>query len=145
MTTAAFEGSGAYAARRRGGIAVRPSHAVRAALYVLLAGNLVRLPALTSGAREAPLLVNDLAVIAVLAIGALACVAARRAGLDGPARLALAFAGVGAASAVWAMPRFGLSAREVLFSLAYLARWIVYFGLYLVVVNGVTRAEAPRI
>ena len=116
-----------------------------AALWVLLAGNLVRLPGLTSGAREAPLSVNDLAVLLLLGGGALACAGGRALVLDGVARRALAFAGIGALSAVSAIPRFGLTAGEVGFSLAYLVRWLTYFALYVLVVNGLRRRDVPAV
>jgi hypothetical protein len=124
---------------------LRVATLLRAALWVLLAGNLVRLPGLTSGAREAPLSVNDLAVLTLLAGGALACAGGRALVLDGVARRALAFAGVGALSAVLAIPRFGLSAGEVGFSLAYLVRWLTYFALYVLVVNGLRRRDVPTV
>ncbi len=118
---------------------------LRAALWALLAGNLVRLPALTSGAREAPLSVNDLVVLLTLSAGALACVGGRALVVDGPARRAIAFALVGALSAALAVPRFGLSAAELGFSLAYLARWLVYFALYVLAVNTLRRADVPAV
>jgi O-antigen ligase len=118
---------------------------LRAALWVLLAGNLVRLPALTSGAREAPLSVNDLAVLLTLSAGALACVGGRALVFDRPARRAIAFALVGALSAVLAVPRFGLTAAELGFSLAYLVRWLVYFALYVLAVNTLRRADVPAV
>ncbi|MFL5578745.1 MAG: O-antigen ligase family protein, partial [Gemmatimonadaceae bacterium] len=78
---------------------------------------------------------NDLVVGALLAAGAAAMVAARRIVLDRTALWALAFAAVGALSAVLAVPRFGLTSFELLVSLAYLARWVFYFGVYVVAVN----------
>lgn len=132
-------------ARAAVGGRLRVATVVSGALWVLLAGNLVRLPGLTSGAREAPLSVNDLAVLGVLLAGLLACFGARSLAVDAVARRALAFAAVGGASAVWAVPRFGLSGTELAFSLAYLLRWLVYFALYLVVVNGVRRADVPGV
>jgi hypothetical protein len=128
-----------------GRAAVRVATLLRAALWVLLAGNLVRLPALTSGAREAPLSVNDLAVIALLGLGLLAGAGARSFVLDGVARRALLFVAVGAASAVWAVPRFGLTGAELGFSLAYLARWLMYFAIYMVVVNAVRLADVAAV
>jgi O-antigen ligase len=124
---------------------LRVATLLRAALWVLLAGNLVRLPALSSGAREAPLSVNDLAVLLTLAGGALACAGGRALVLDGVARRALAFAGIGALSAVLAIPRFGLSVGEVGFGLAYLIRWLAYFALYVLVVNGLRRRDVPAV
>jgi O-antigen ligase len=87
--------------------------------------------------------VNDLAVLSVLAIGTLAAAQARRCVLDGVARRAVLFAAVGAGSALLAVPRFGLTAREVVFSLAYLARWLAYFGVYVVAVNSLRRRDVP--
>jgi O-antigen ligase len=43
------------------------------------------------------------------------------------------------------MPRFGLTSFEVIASLAYLARWIVYFCLYLVMINCVRRGDVGPI
>jgi O-antigen ligase len=124
---------------------LRVATAIRFALPALLIGHLGRIPALASGEREAPLLANDIAVILMVACGLLACLLARSLVLDGPARAALAFAGVGAASAALAVPRFGITGAELLFSLAYLARWLLYFALYVVVVNGVRRRDVAGV
>ncbi len=63
--------------------------------------------------------------------------------LDWPGGLAVLFAIVGFASAVVAVPRFGLSGFELVFSLAYLFRWLAYFGLYIAAVNLLTREDVP--
>ncbi|MDF1506271.1 O-antigen ligase family protein, partial [Roseisolibacter sp. H3M3-2] len=128
-----------------GRAAVRVSTVLRAALWALLAGNLVRLPALTSGAREAPVSVNDLAVLALLTVGVVAGASARSFVLDAVTRRGLLFAAVGAASAAWAVPRFGLSGAELGFSLAYLARWLAYFAIYPVVINGLRLADVAAV
>jgi O-antigen ligase len=47
----------------------------------------------------------------------------------------IAFATVGFVSALFAVPRFGLSGLALVVSLAYLARWFVYFLVYLAVIN----------
>jgi O-antigen ligase len=65
--------------------------------------------------------------------------------LDGVARRALLFAVVGGASAVYAVPRFGLSVTELVFSLAYLARWLLYFGLYVVATNALRRHDVEPV
>lgn len=124
---------------------VRMVTLLRAALLVLLTGNLLRMPALSGGAREAPVAVNDLAVLALLACGLAAALQARRLVLDGVARRAILFAAIGGGSAVLAVPRFGLSGQELIFSLGYLARWLVYAGVYVVAVNGLRRADVPRL
>jgi O-antigen ligase len=87
-------------------------------------------------------LFNELAVGGVLALAALACLKARSLRLDGVALLAIAFAGVGAASAVAGAARFSLSPAQLTVALAYLARWLVYFGVYVVIVNTATTDDA---
>ena len=124
---------------------LRVAGVLRAALIVLLTGNLLRLPALTTGAHEAPLSVNDVAVLVLLGTGLAAILQSRRLVVDGVTRRALAFALVGAGSAVLAVPRFGLSGHELLFSLAYLARWVAYLGVYVVAVNCLERRDASQV
>lgn len=130
----------ALAPRAAAATGVRVAHVLRAAMLLLLVANLGRLPVLDTGGREAPILFNDLVVGGLLAAGALAMAAARQARLDRVALYALGFAAVGALSAVLAVPRFGLAPFELVVSLAYLARWLFYFGVYVVVVN-VVRLE----
>jgi O-antigen ligase len=116
---------------------------VRVALVGLLLGNLGRIPAFSTGDREVPILLNDLLVAMLLAAGVLRAIAARSLRLDSVAALALLFAAIGGASTLWSIPRFGLTAYEVVVSLSYLARWLFYFGLYVVFIN-VLRVEDVR-
>ena len=111
----------------------------------LLAGQLARVPLATAGSKEAPLLVSDLLVVALLFAGLFEALRRRRFDLDDVAGGALLFVGIGAFSALFAAPRFGLSAFEAAFSLAYLARWTAYFGLYLLVINFVERERIEGI
>lgn len=122
---------------------LRVADVLRWTVALLLVANLGRLPVLDTGGRSAPILFNDLAVGALLACGAAAMVAARRVVLDRVGQLALLFAAVGLLSAVLAVPRFGLAPFEVAVSLAYLARWLFYFGVYVVAIN-VLRADDVR-
>ena len=145
MTTRAAEGVAGLPAAGWGvpripsltGLRLRPATAIRAALLLLVVGNLGRFPIAAIGAKDAPILFNDVLVVALLAAGALAGARARAWRLDFPALLALGFAFVGGVSAALAVPRFGLSGTELAFSLAYLVRWLAYFGVYLVVINTV--------
>jgi O-antigen ligase len=114
------------------------------ALFFILAGNVVRVDVFNVRGG-APLGLNDLAVLGVLAIGALAMGYARSIRLDGVALLAMVFIAVGGLSAVAGIPRFGLSGHELAVSLAYLARWVVYFGIYVVVINCVRSDDAPSL
>jgi O-antigen ligase/uncharacterized membrane protein YhdT len=61
--------------------------------------------------------------------------------LDWPGGLAVLFAIVGAVAAVLAVPRYGLSGFELAFSLAYLLRWLAYFGLYVAAINLLRRDD----
>jgi len=121
---------------------IRPVVLLKAALVLLITANLGRIPVFSTGDREAPILFNDVCVAMVLAVGGLAMLQARSIRLDRVALAALTFAGIGALSAVLAVPRFGLASFELFVSLAYLARWVVYFGIYVVVINTVTARDA---
>lgn len=114
--------------------------AIRVAILLLFVANLGRVPVLSTGDREAPLLLNDLCVMFIAGLGLLSAMAARSFRLDRVSLLALLFAAVGAYSAVLAVPRYGLDGRQLFISLAYLARWLVYFSVYTVVIN-IVRAE----
>ena len=119
----------------RRGVVVRLAHVLRAAIALLFIANLGRIPVLSTGDREAPLLVNDLCVAAFVMAGALASLTRRSFRVDRVGLAALTFAGIGGASAVLGVSRFGLTSFQLLVSLAYLARWLLYFGLYAVIVN----------
>jgi hypothetical protein len=114
----------------------RPVAVLRVALLLMLVGQLGRIPVLPVGSSaEAPILVNDLWLLVVLATGALAALYSRSFQIDRVAGVALLFAALGGTMAILAIPRFGLTGMQLVVSLAYLARWLVYFGVYLVVIN----------
>lgn len=120
----------------------RPVVVLRLVILALLVAQLGRIPVLSTGDREAPLLVNDICILVLLATGFLAGLHARSFKIDSVGGAALAFAFLGSLSAVLAIPRFGLSGWQLVVSLAYLARWMVYFGVYLVVINIVRQETA---
>lgn len=120
----------------------RPIVVIRVAIVFMLVGQLGRIPVLSTGTAEAPLLVNDIFVMAMLAAGLVTGLVSRSFRLDRVAGIALLFAAVGGISAILSVPRFGLTAFELLVSLAYLARWVVYLGIYLVVINVVRQDDA---
>ena len=124
------------------GPTLRSATVIRVALLLLVVGNLGRVPIASVGPKDAPVLFNDLLVVAILAAGLFAGLRARSWRLDSVGALAIAFAAVGGASAVLAVPRFGLTGFELAFSLAYLARWLAYFGIYLVAINTLREADA---
>jgi Lipid A core - O-antigen ligase and related enzymes len=108
---------------------------IRVAINLLVVANLGRIPLLSTGDREAPLLLNDIAMLSVIGVAVLAGVTARSFRVDRLTILALMFASVGAYAAMLAIPRYGITPWQLVISLAYLARWLVYFALYVVVIN----------
>ncbi|MFC1574815.1 O-antigen ligase family protein [Gemmatimonadota bacterium] len=114
---------------------------LKLSLVVILSGQLGRVPLIMAGAKEAPFLLNDLVLLIALVGGFHLILQRRRFLLDWTSTLALSFAAVGGISAFLAVPRFGLSGFQLAFSLAYLARWSAYFGLYLLVLNFVERKD----
>jgi O-antigen ligase len=108
---------------------------LKVSLGVLIVGHLGRVPLIASTAKEAPVLLNDLMVVGVVTAGLLMAIRARAMVLDIPAALGLGFAGVGLFALLSATVRFELTAFELMFSAAYLVRWVVYFGIYLVCLN----------
>ena len=125
--------------------AVRPVDILRGAIGLLVVANLGRLPAFSTGGREAPILVNDLAVGTFVVAGVLASLSRRSFELDLVGLVALAFAAIGAGSALTATVRFGLTPFELFVSLSYLARWVLYLGVYLVMVNVVSSRDVSRV
>ncbi|HEX7242952.1 MAG TPA: O-antigen ligase family protein [Longimicrobiaceae bacterium] len=132
-------------ARDPASVRFRVAHLLRVALALLIVAQLGRVPLLDGGKKEAPLLLNDLLVMATLFVGGVVALRNRRLVLDRTAQLALAFAAVGALSALAAIPRFGLTGFQFVFSVAYLVRWLVYFGVYVVVVNFVRRTDVEAV
>lgn len=124
---------------------MRSADVIRVAVLLLVIGNLGRMPIGSVGAKDAPILFNDVLVLLVLATGLLAGIRARSWRIDTPGLLGIAFAAVGGISAVFAAPRFGLTGIQLVFSLAYLARWLAYFGVYLVAINTLRERDVSTI
>jgi O-antigen ligase len=123
----------------------RPVVVMRLAIVLMLVAQLGRIPVISTGTAEAPLLVNDICVMAMVAAGMFSGLVSRSFRLDLVAGIALTFAAVGGISALLSIPRYGLTGFELLVSLAYLARWVVYLGIYLVVINVVRRDDAMSV
>jgi len=124
---------------------IRVVDVIRVALLLLVIGNLGRVPIGSLAAKDAPILFNDILVLAVLATGFVAAIRGRALRIDLPALLALVVGAVGAVAAVLGAARFGLTGIQLAFSLAYLARWLAYFGIYLVAINTLRPADVPSI
>jgi hypothetical protein len=116
---------------------------LRVIIFLLLVGQLGRIPVLSTGTSEAPLLVNDVCVLALLGVTFVSALAAESFRVDSVGALMIAFTAIGFVSALLAVDRYGLSGVQVVVSLAYLGRWFVYFAVYLVVIN-VVRGDDVR-
>jgi O-antigen ligase len=107
----------------------------------MVLANLARIPVLSTGDREAPVTINEILLGAIILVGLIAAVRRRSLRVDSVAVIAALFALVGAGSALWTAQQYGLSVFELTVSLAYLARWVAYFMLY-VVLRASIRADA---
>jgi hypothetical protein len=126
-------------------VQLRIAHVVQLTLLLLVVGNLGRIPVFSTGERDAALLFNDLVVAALFLAGGVAMIQARALRLDLVTVTGGAFAAIGALAALLAVPRYSLDPQELAVSLAYLARWIFYFGIYVVVVNAVRSEDVDGV
>src|ERR1051325_4673622 len=124
---------------------VRIATLLRGALVCMVIANLGRIPVFSTGGRDVPVLLNDFVLAALIAAGFLAMAAHRSLVVDRVMGYALLFAGIGALSAVLAIPRFGLNSFGVAVSLLYLVRWLFYFATYVVVINCVRASSVDDV
>jgi O-antigen ligase len=96
----------------------------------MVVANLGRVPAFSTGDREAPVTFNELLIGIVVTVGLIGVIRAKSLRLDSIGIVALLFAAVGGISAVWTAQQYGFSIFELGVSLAYLARWMFYLSLY---------------
>jgi hypothetical protein len=109
----------------------------------LALGNLGRIPGGMLGGRTAPVVALDLVVGVVWLLLAIA-VASRRTRIvfDGVTGAATLFVGVAFVSTILALPRYGLSTVEGAGVVAFLIRWLAYFGWYPFIAWCLTPAES---
>src|SRR5512132_2361426 len=86
---------------------------VQGLILALLTANLIRIPVLSRGESEAPILLNDVAVGVLVSIGFAVAAITRSFKIDRVALIGLAFAAIGGASALLAVHTFGLSTFEL--------------------------------
>lgn len=124
---------------------VRLSSIFGLVIATLMVGNLGRIPIFSTGGRDVPVLVNDLAVAALIGASAIAMAERRTFNVDWVSGWGLLFAAVGGLSVALAVPRFGLSNFEAFVAAGYLFRWLFYFAIYLSAVNTLRRADVERV
>lgn len=117
------------------GLRVSATQIICLSQLLMVVANLLRLPVFSSSERSIPLTINEMCVAAIIASAALVAALRRELHLDRVALAALAFAAVGGGSALWSIERLGLTPLQVAISLAFLARWLMYFGVYVAVIN----------
>jgi O-antigen ligase len=122
-------------------VVVTPAGVLRIGLLLLAISGLGAIPLLNIGSREAPLFVNDILAMATVAVGMIAMRQAHSLKFDDVAIVAFAFVLVGGGSAIAAIPRFGLNTMQLIGSLAYLVRWVVYLLVYVVIINSVRERD----
>lgn len=131
--------------KRPWSLPVRPISALRWTLLALVMANIARVPLLPSAGRDTSVVLNDLFVTLLVALGAAGAIARRSLNIDAVAWAALAFVAIGVGSAVLGVPRFGYTPVQLALSLAYPARWLVYFGVYLFVINNVRLKDVATV
>ena len=105
--------------------------------------NVGRIPMGALGGRTAPFVVADLVTLLLwFALAAVVLGGRVRATLDEISLPAAAFVLVAAVSTALALARYGMNFNDAMGTLAFLARWVVYFGWYLFVVWCLTPDEA---
>jgi putative inorganic carbon (HCO3(-)) transporter len=140
MSNVSSVGVAAFAVPRRS-LPMRPAIALQVALLLLIAGQVGHVPFLDTGDRSAPIQVNEFVLAGLLLLGVAAWVSTRTLVIDRVAVTALTFAAIGASSTMLTSQREAFTARETIVSLAYLARWLLYFGVYLYVISWVKERD----
>ena len=120
---------------------LRAPKLLQAALLLMVIANLGRIPVFSTGARDAPVLANDIFTLVFLTAAGLTMAHARSVKLDRVALYGLLFAGIGGCATLVAISKFGLTGFEVAVSLAYLGRWLFYFAIYIAAINVMQRED----
>lgn len=105
------------------------------AQLAMVIANLGRIPVLSTEDRDFPIAFNELSLGAMLIAAALTLRSWRSIRFDRVSLTALLFAAIGAGSALWSMHRFDMTTVDLFVALAYLARWLTYFTLYVAIIN----------
>src|SRR5688572_2531352 len=90
-------------------IGVSPVAVLQGAIFLIVVGNLGRIPFLELGDRAAPILINDLCIMTAIVVGALTALRDRSLRLNDVAIAGLVFAAIGALSTIAGIQRFGFS------------------------------------
>jgi O-antigen ligase len=131
-----------WSARR---LRIAPQTLLRLTLLTLCVTSVLNFSLSGGDVRNAPILLNDLGVGFTVLVGVFLVAQTRSLWLDDVTFAALFFSCVGAISTLSAIPRFGLNAMEFAVSIGYLARWVLYLGVYVVVINWVRARDANRV
>lgn len=105
------------------------------AQVLMMVTNLGRIPVLSTEERDFPIAFNELALASMLVAGFFCLSSWKAVRVDRVSIIALLFAMIGAGSAVWSVERFGMTPLDLVVSLSYLARWLMYFALYVTLIN----------
>ena len=114
------------------------------AQLLMVVMNLGRIPVLSTGERDIPVAFNEICLGVMLAGALLAVRNWREVRIDAVTVACMTFALIGAGSALWSVQRFDLTALQIVVSLSYLARWVLYFFLYVALINVLEPIDAER-
>jgi O-antigen ligase len=114
---------------------VDPVIALQWTIVLLVISQLGQIPFLSTGDREAPLVFNEIFLAGLFVIGGMAVIARRAFHIDSVAVVAIVFAILGGVTTIYTAQREAFKTTELVTSLAYLARWLYYFAIYLYVIN----------
>jgi hypothetical protein len=115
------------------------------AQLLMVVANLGRIPVLSTDERDFPIAFNEICLGVMIVAAGLTIRSWKSVVLDRVAVTALVFAAIGGGSAVWSVQRFDLSALELFVSLAFLARWLMYFMLYVALINVVRERSTETV
>jgi hypothetical protein len=115
------------------------------AQLLMVVANLGRIPVLSTDERDFPIAFNEICLGVMVVSAALTIRSWKSVFADRVTVTALVFAAIGAGSAIWSINRFDLSALELFVSLAFLARWLMYFALYIALINVVRERSVDTI
>jgi len=116
-------------------VRLTPRVLLAASSITLALGNVGRIPGGAIGGRAAPIALNDVLLLPLwLMLMAFVLRGQRRWALDSTANWTLAFIVVAAISALLAVPRYSLGAGAAFGVVAFLIRWVLYFGWFPLVV-----------
>lgn len=117
-----------------------------ASAATLALGNVGRIPGGVFGGRNAPIALNDLLLVPLwLFLLVFVVRGQRRWVLDSTAMWSMGFIVAAGFSSMLAIPRYGMGVSDALGMVAFLVRWVLYFGWFPLMVALVDARDVPGV